>query len=167
MSSRVCFCLPEPRSLCSVLSGHLFQELWQYLLHFSCPTGWSETGWDLGPLAEVLAPRQSSPQATKYEETMHAYMRSHLSRVRLFGTLWAVAYQAYCRWDFPGKNTGVGCHVFLQGIFPTHGLNPHLLCLLHCKQVLYYCGRTRALVFTFLCILLIYYFNWRIITVLW
>ena len=32
---------------------------------------------------------------------------------------------------FPGKNTGVGCHFLLQGIFPTQGLNPHLLCLLH------------------------------------
>ena len=25
--------------------------------------------------------------------------------------------------DSPGKNTGVGCHVLLQGIFPTQGLN--------------------------------------------
>lgn len=82
--------------LCSSLSGHLFQELWQYLLHFSCPTGRGERGWDLGPLAEVLAPRQMSPQATKYEETMHAYAHSHLSGVRLFGTQWAVAYQACC-----------------------------------------------------------------------
>ena len=24
----------------------------------------------------------------------------------------------------PGKNTGVGCHALLQGIFPTEGLNP-------------------------------------------
>ena len=30
-------------------------------------------------------------------------------------------------WDFPGKNTGVGCHFFLQGIFPTQGRNLHLL----------------------------------------
>ena len=35
------------------------------------------------------------------------------------------------RGDSPGKNTGVGCHALLQGIFPTQGLNPHLLCLLH------------------------------------
>ena len=28
-------------------------------------------------------------------------------------------------------NTGVGCHLFLQGIFPTQGFNPRLLCLLH------------------------------------
>ena len=27
----------------------------------------------------------------------------------------------------PGKNTGVGCHFLLQGIFPTQGWNPHLL----------------------------------------
>ena len=24
-------------------------------------------------------------------------------------------------WDSPGKNTGVGCHSLLQGIFPTQG----------------------------------------------
>ena len=36
-----------------------------------------------------------------------------------------------CPWDSPGKNTGVGCHGLLQGIFLTQGLNLHLLCLLH------------------------------------
>ena len=36
-----------------------------------------------------------------------------------------------CPWDPPGKNTRVGCHAFLQGIFPTQGPNPHLLHLLH------------------------------------
>ena len=28
--------------------------------------------------------------------------------------------------DFPGKNTGMGCHALLQGIFPTQGSNPGL-----------------------------------------
>ena len=28
--------------------------------------------------------------------------------------------------DSPGKNTGVGCHALLQGIFPTQGSNPGL-----------------------------------------
>ena len=32
-------------------------------------------------------------------------------------------------WDFPGKNTGVVCHFLLQGIFPTQGWNPCVLCL--------------------------------------
>ena len=36
-----------------------------------------------------------------------------------------------CPRNFPGKNTGVGCHAFLQGIFLTQGSNPHLLLLLH------------------------------------
>ena len=31
--------------------------------------------------------------------------------------------QVLCPWDFPGKNTGVGCHSLLQGIFLTQGLN--------------------------------------------
>ena len=38
-------------------------------------------------------------------------------------------------WDFPGKNTRVGCHSFLQGIFLTHGSNTSLL---HCRQILYH-----------------------------
>ena len=38
---------------------------------------------------------------------------------------------------FPGKNTGAGCHFLLQGIFLTQGLNLGLLCLLHCRQILY------------------------------
>ena len=40
-------------------------------------------------------------------------------------------------WDSPGKNTGVGCHSLLQGIFPTQGLNPGLPC---CRQI-FYCMR--------------------------
>ena len=28
----------------------------------------------------------------------------------------------HCPWDSPGKNTGVGCHFLLRGIFPTQGL---------------------------------------------
>ena len=37
-----------------------------------------------------------------------------------------------CQWDFPGKNTGMGCHFLLQGIFLTQALNPGLL---YCKAV--------------------------------
>ena len=39
--------------------------------------------------------------------------------------------RSICPWDFPGKNTGVGCHFLYQGIFLTQGSNPHLLKLLH------------------------------------
>ena len=36
--------------------------------------------------------------------------------------------------DSPGKNTGVGCHAPLKGIFPTQGSNPGLP---HCRWILY------------------------------
>ena len=35
----------------------------------------------------------------------------------------------------PGKNTGLGCYVLLQGIFPTQGSKPGLP---HCRQILYH-----------------------------
>ena len=40
-----------------------------------------------------------------------------------------------CPWDFPGKNTGVGCHFLLQGIFLSQGLN---LGVLHFRWMLYW-----------------------------
>ena len=48
-----------------------------------------------------------------------------------FAIPWAVAPRLLCLWDFPVKNTGVGCHALLQRIFLTQGLNPCLLCFLH------------------------------------
>ena len=48
---------------------------------------------------------------------------------------------------FSGKNTGVGCHFLLQGVFLTQGWNPHLL---HCRQIFYllsHWGSTYCLIF--------------------
>ena len=57
------------------------------------------------------------------------------SLVQLLATPWAA--RLLYPWDFPGKNTGVGCHFLIQGIFLTQVLNLYLLCVLHCKQILY------------------------------
>ena len=38
-----------------------------------------------------------------------------------------------CPWDFPCKNTRMGCHFLLQGIFLTQRWNQSLL---HCRQIL-------------------------------
>ena len=59
------------------------------------------------------------------------YVLSHFSHVQLFATPWTVAARLLCPWDSPGKNTGVGCHALLQGIFPTLGWKLCLLCRLH------------------------------------
>ena len=44
-------------------------------------------------------------------------------------------------WDSPGKNTGVGGHAFLQGIFPTQGSN---LGLPYCTWILYHLNHQRS-----------------------
>ena len=46
-------------------------------------------------------------------------------------TPWTTTRQVPLSMDFSGKNTRVGCHFLLWGIFPTQGWNLSLLCLLH------------------------------------
>ena len=55
-----------------------------------------------------------------------------LSHVWLFAVPWTIA----SLWDYPGKNTKVSCHFLFQGIFPTQGLNPGHLQLLHWNSLL-------------------------------
>ena len=63
-----------------------------------------------------------------YVLLVYGYLVSHFSHVSLFVTLdWSQSPL----WDSLGKNTRVGCHFLLQGIFPIQGSNLHLLCLLH------------------------------------
>ena len=53
-------------------------------------------------------------------------------------SLWPCGLQPtrlLCPWNSPGKNTGVGCHFLIQGIFPIQGSN---LGLPHCRQILYH-----------------------------
>ena len=61
----------------------------------------------------------------KSESVSHSVMANCLQPYRLKPT------RLFCPWDSPGKNTGEGYHALLQGIFPTQGSNPCLLCLLH------------------------------------
>ena len=43
--------------------------------------------------------------------------------------------------DSPDKNTGVGCHALLQGIFPTQGSNPSFS---HCRRILFHLSHQRS-----------------------
>ena len=58
-------------------------------------------------------------------------------------------YGLLCPWDSPGKNTGVGCHALLQGIFLSQGLDPHLLQLLYWRWTVYHWA-TMGLSFSYL-----------------
>ena len=51
-------------------------------------------------------------------------------------------FRFLCPWNSPGKNTGVGCHSLLQGIFLTQGSNAGLPL---CRQILYRLSHQRHL----------------------
>ena len=73
-------------------------------------------------LAQILQPRRlsSPPGSAKSLQWSDSLQTLGLQPARLLRL-----------WDSPSKNTGVGCHFLLQGIFPTQGQNLRLFCLLH------------------------------------
>ena len=82
---------------------------------------------------------QYKPLSFMTEDDVPCYMRAKSLQSRL-----TLRYPMDCsppgssvHGDSPGKKTGVGCHALLQGIFLTQGLNPCLLCRLHCRQILH------------------------------
>ena len=95
--------------------------------------GWEPPPTPLPPLILCILSFDSS-----IHPNIHLCVLSHFSRIRLFAAPWTVALgysQAALSMDSPSKNTGVGNHSLLQGIFLTHGWNPGLL---HCRQILYH-----------------------------
>ena len=48
-----------------------------------------------------------------------SFSRVHAQSLQSCLTLGSpLAARLLCAWDSPGKNTGVGCHALLQGVFP-------------------------------------------------
>ena len=55
-----------------------------------------------------------NPVQSAFETRMSVCMRV-FSHVQLFAAPWTIACQApLCTWNFPGRNTGVGCHFLFQ-----------------------------------------------------
>ena len=75
--------------------------------------------------------RPPSQNQDKYACT-HAFQQNstNLSRDSVHAqsrpTLWYATdcSRLLCPWDFPGKNTGAGCHFLLQGNVPNPGIGP-------------------------------------------
>ena len=70
-------------------------------------------------------PRSCMWNKTESDQSLHAL--SHVHSLWPFRLYPARLLSPCCS---PGKNTGVGCHFPLQGIFLTQGSNPHLQ---HCQ----------------------------------
>ena len=55
-----------------------------------------------------------------------------------------------CPWDSLGKNTGVGCHFFLQRIFLTQESNPRLCVSCTDTGFLYHCATREGCMYTYI-----------------
>ena len=77
---------------------------------------------------------QLGPKSTSWKTILTGWWFSHLVVFNSYDPVDCSPPVSSVHGDFPGKNTGMGCHFLFQGIFPTQELNPGLL---HCRQILY------------------------------
>ena len=97
----------------------------------------------LAAASHVVKPRLKSGESLPFDERTGKVV---LQRVTYIGVRGIFPELTLCNpmdhsppgssihWDSPGKNTGVGCHAFLQGIFPNQRSKPSLP---HYRQILY------------------------------
>ena len=78
---------------------------------------------------------QQSLRSTASVNTFYAHIHAHqaLAQSCLCDPMDCSPPGSSVHGDFPGKNTAVGCHALLQGIFPTQQWKPGLR---HCRQIL-------------------------------
>ena len=112
-------CLP------SIHSDHKVYWKSCYYLWTVCQMG-SITVTYLSKTCKMILPGQIF-----FPVPMRACVISCFSCIRFCESQRTVARQAPLSMGFSRKNTGVGCHALLQGIFLTQGSNPCLSYLLH------------------------------------
>ena len=80
----------------------------------------------------------SGPRCRHCSSLFFSFFRAVLSHVRFFATPWTVCSlpDSSVHGNFSGKNTRVGCHFLLQGIFPPRDQN-HISCV-SCLVVILY-----------------------------
>ena len=81
---------------------------------------------------------QQAPLSMAFSRQEYLSSVQLLSHVQLLDPLDYSLPGSFSPWNFLGKNTGVGCHFFLQRIFLTQESNLHLLWLLYCRWILYH-----------------------------
>ena len=116
-------------SRCSIyICGRKDQILFRHLISGGTPH----------PKIEISSGQTHKQDTCPTPPKVHAVMSDSLRPHALQPT------RFLCPWNFSGKNTGVGCHFLLQGIFSIQGLNPGLQ---HRGQILYHLshqGRQRS-----------------------
>ena len=89
----------------------------------------------VGRVLTFLASSQSSTMGNSWEYSVLLLLFRNQVVSDSFETYGLWPTRLLCAWDFPGKNTGGGCHFLLQGIFSTQGSNPGFS---HCGHALYH-----------------------------
>ena len=153
----------------SLSRGFSRQEYWNWVAISSSMGIFPTQGWNPEPLMSpglaggffttsapwrpIVHHLQAHLSLLSWDKFSNSFIRNKSVKVlvtQLCPTLCDSTDCSFCPWDFTGKNTGVGCHFLLQGIFPTQGLNPSLP---HCRWIAYHlshCGKpsgTKAIVY--------------------
>ena len=122
------------RKICGLASANLSSSFSSLLLHSSAPV--RRGYFPLLPAHHNPSTQPLPPETVNYF-SLHISLKSHCVRVQSCSAMSKSLQprglqppRLLCPWGFPGKDTGVGCHVLLQ-VFLTQGLNPHLLRLLY------------------------------------
>ena len=127
-----------------LLSRGLSRGLRYHFLSLYDPFLWflqHSSFWAVGGFQRVCSKRNCS----KLANTFGFFPESESVVIQLCPTLCDLMFcsppRLLCPWDSPGKNTRVGCHSLLQGIFSIQELNPGLL---HCRWILYLLSYQRS-----------------------
>ena len=136
--AKLCLTLCSPMNCIASVHGISQQEYWSEWVAISSSRGssWPRNGtWVscdsyLGGSIVYHWITQEAQTVYESESVILSVMSDSLWPHELVPPSWFL-----CPWDSPGKNTGVGCHSLLQGIFPSQGAN---LGLLHYRQFLYH-----------------------------
>ena len=81
----------------------------------------------------LSAMQETRVQSLGWKAPLEKEMAAHFS-ILAWKIPWIMEPGRLPSMGFSGKDTGVGCHFLLQGIFLTQESNPGLL---HCRQILY------------------------------
>ena len=135
---------PDQFILKRTAQGHEFQdtEVFGDHLRLCPPLARTEKSKHEGPCTELKTQHFTYFTSQHFTGQTKSHGHNYLGRRVCWWSVMSDSLQShglyppgsFVHGDSPGKNTGVGCHFLLQGIFPAQELNPGLL---HCRQILY------------------------------